>query len=233
MIKPLSGPRELLLMVAAWLVYFGVRAVSEGRASVARAHARELLRLEHRLGIAWERAVQQPVLDHHWLLVAANWVYVWGHWPVIAVSGLWLYRQRPAAYRELRTAFLVSGAIGIVVFAMFPVAPPRLAGVGLVDSVTRYSHAYRALQPRELTNIYAAFPSLHFGWDLLVGLALVRYGPAWIVRVVGALTPVAMALAVVATANHFVLDVVGGGAVAVTGLVIARWLLRDRPYSSG
>jgi hypothetical protein len=219
-------------MVAAWLVYFGIRAVSEGRAATAREHARGLLRLERRLGIAWEHAAQRPVLEHQWLMTAANWMYVWGHWPVIAVSAIWLFRRRPAAYRELRTAFLVSGAIGIVIFAMYPVAPPRLAGVGLLDSVTRYSHAYRALQPREVTNIYAAFPSLHFGWDLLVGLALVRHASWTVVRVFGVLAPIAMALAVVATANHFVLDVVGGGVVAVCGLLVARRLLRDRKYSA-
>ena len=116
--------------------------------------------------------------------------------------------------------------IGVVIFALYPVAPPRLADIGLLDSVTRYSHAYRALQPRELTNIYAAFPSLHFGWDLLVGIALYRYATWRVVRIAGLLAPVAMALAVVATANHFVIDVAAGGAVALTGLLAARHLLR-------
>ena len=118
-------------------------------------------------------------------LTAANWVYVWGHWPLDPSSALWLFHRRPAAYRELRLSFLLSGMIGVVVFALFPVAPPRLADIGLLDSVTRYSHAYRALQPRELTNIYAAFPSLHFGWDLLVGIALYRYATWRVVRFAG------------------------------------------------
>ena len=115
--------------------------------------------------------------------------------------------------------------IGVAIFALYPVAPPRLANVGLLDSVTRYSHAYRALQPRELTNIYAAFPSLHFGWDLLVGIALYRHATWRVVRIAGLAVPVAMALAVIATANHFVLDVPAGGAVALTGLLAARRLL--------
>ena len=116
----LSGRRELLIVIGAWLVYFGIRALSEGRASTARAHARDLLALEHRLGIAWERAGQRPIADHHWLLTAANWVYVWGHWPVIALTALWLFHRHPPAYRELRLAFLVSGAIGVVIFALYP-----------------------------------------------------------------------------------------------------------------
>jgi hypothetical protein len=93
--------------------------------------------------------------------------------------------------------------------------------------VTRYSHAYRALQPRELTNIYAAFPSLHFGWDLLVGLALFHHASWRVVRLAGLIAPAAMALAVVATANHFVVDVPAGGVVALAGLLLARRFLRS------
>jgi hypothetical protein len=221
----LNGWREILVLISAWLVYFGIRAFSEGRAEVARAHARSVLHLEQTLGIAWEQTAQRPLNEHHWLLTVANWVYVWGHWPVIAASALWLFHRRPAAYRELRLAFLLSGAIGVVIFALYPVAPPRLAGFGLLDSVTRYSHAYRALQPRELTNIYAAFPSLHFGWNLLVGIALFRCAPLRAVRIAAALAPAAMGLAVVATANHFVIDVPAGAFVAVSGLLAARWIL--------
>ena len=110
-------------------------------------------------------------------------------------------------------------------------APPRLAELGYLDSVTRYSQAYRALQPRALTNIYAAFPSLHFGWDLLVGLALSRHASSRALRAAGALAPAAMAFAVVMTANHFVIDVAAGGAVALAGMLVARRLLRGREYS--
>jgi PAP2 superfamily protein len=227
----LSGSREIVIVVGAWLVYFGIRALSEGRASLARAHSRDLLALERALGIDWERGSQRLIAHHHWLLTAANWMYVWGHWPVIAASALWLFRYHPMAYREVRLAFLVSGAIGIVVFALYPVAPPRLAELGYLDSVTRYSHAYRALQPRALTNVYAAFPSLHFGWDLIVGLALYRHASSRALRVAGVVAPVAMALAVVVTGNHFVIDVAAGGGVALAGVVVARRLLRSRGYS--
>ena len=224
-LRRLNGWHEIVILVSAWLVYFGIRAVSEGRAGLARAHSRALMRFETHLGVAWEHAVQRSFADHHWLITASNWVYVWGHWPLIAAVALWLFHRRPAAYRELRLAFLVSGSIGVVIFALYPVAPPRLAGFGLLDSVTRYSHAYRALQPRELTNIYAAFPSLHFGWDLLVGLALAREASWRALRIAGALAPAAMAVAVIATANHFVIDVPAGGAVALTGLFAARRIL--------
>ena len=154
-------------------------------------------------------------------MTLANWVYIWGHWPLIAVSAAWLFLHRPEGYRLMRTAIFASGAIGMIIFLAYPVAPPRLTGIGLTDTVTSYSHAYRALQPPSLMDRYAALPSLHFGWDLLVGLTLARFHPRTAVRVIGALMPVAMAFAVVVTANHYVVDVVVGGVVAMAGLGIA------------
>ena len=118
------------------------------------------------------------------LVTLANWVYIWGHWPVTAVSAAWLFRHRPEAYRLVRTAIFVSGAIGMIIFLGYPVAPPRLAGSGS-PTRSRALDAYRALQPPSLMDRYAALPSLHFGWDLLVGLTLARFHPR-LLRVIGA-----------------------------------------------
>ena len=205
-----------------------MRAATDDKASLAEAHARSLVHLEHTLGIERESDLQRVVIDHHWLVTLANWVYIWGHWPLIAVSAIWLFRHRPDAYRLMRTAIFISGAIGMIIFLAYPVAPPRLTGLGLTDTVTRYSHAYRALQPPSLMDRYAALPSLHFGWDLLVGLTLARFHPRTPVRVLGALMPVAMGLAVIATANHYMIDVIVGGIVAMTGLALATLLTRAR-----
>jgi membrane-associated phospholipid phosphatase len=220
--------RELVLVLAGLLVYFGVRAATTGKAGPATAHARSIIELEQTLGIAREGDLQRLILGHHALVTLANWVYIWGHWPLIAVSAAWLFRHRPDGYRLMRTAIFASGAIGMIIFLVYPVAPPRLTGLGLTDTVTSYSHSYRALQPPSLTDRYAAVPSLHFGWDMLVGLTLARFHPRTVVRVLAALMPVAMALAVVMTANHYVLDVIVGGIVAMAGLAIATPLLRWR-----
>jgi membrane-associated phospholipid phosphatase len=120
---------------------------------------------------------------------------------------------------------LLSGAVGMVVFALWPVAPPRLADLGLVDTVTEYSRSYRVLQPPAFTNQYAAMPSLHVGWDLLIGLAIIVAASRLWVRVVGGLLPVLMGWAVVATANHFVLDAV----VGVLLVLVSLWLVTRRP----
>jgi hypothetical protein len=227
------GPvREALVVSFAILVYFGVRNLTAGSADTAFANARHLISLEDALGIGWEDAVQSVTLRSELLIDAANWIYIWGHWPVIlgAAVGLYLYRRRH--YYLLRDGMIASGLIGFFLFALFPVAPPRLLDVGLVDTVTQRSDAYRALQPPGLTNQYAAFPSLHAGWNLLVGIVLVTAVASLAVRLAAVALPIAMSLAVVATANHFVVDVAGGVVVVLAGLAIAIFLQNRRDAST-
>src|SRR6185312_9767346 len=119
-------------------------------------------------------------------------------------------------YFRLRNAMLISGAIGLVIFTLFPLAPPRLAELGLVDTVTRSSDAYRVLQPTMFTNQYAAMPSLHVGWDLLVGLAILAAARGPLLRAFGAVMPVLMVAAVVLTANHYIVDAIAGATLTAT-----------------
>jgi hypothetical protein len=219
-------PRELLLVMTGLVLYFGVRGLTVGNVDQAVGNAADVVSLERDLDIYIEPRVQDVVNGVPFMTTLMNWVYVWGHWPVIAVTLLWLVLRHASGYRVMRNAMVISGAIGLVVFALFPVAPPRLAGLGLVDTVTEFSTSYRALQPQAFVNQYAAVPSLHVGWDLLVGLALLTYCEhrAW--RVIGVVLPCLMAVSVVATANHFVVDVVAGIVVVLVGLAAARLMER-------
>jgi hypothetical protein len=216
--------REVVLMLGAVLVYFAVRSLTEGSAEQALTNARSVVRLERFLGIFWEPQLQALIDGEQHLVTLANWVYIWGHWPVIALVGGWLLFERPATYRVVRTAFLISGAIGMVIFATFPVAPPRLADLGFMDTVALHSNSYRVLQPPALTNQYAAVPSLHFGWNLLAGIVLVQRARGPLVRMFGLLMPVLMLAAIVLTANHYILDAAAGAAVALLGLWSAQRL---------
>ena len=101
-------------------------------------------------------------------------MYIWADRPVIIATATVLYMSRPMYYRVFRNALITSGLIGFVFFYAVPTAPPRLLGNRFADTVLDYSHAYRALQPPSLTNQYAAMPSLHFGWNLVVGVVLLR-----------------------------------------------------------
>jgi hypothetical protein len=217
---------ELGIFALAYVVYFGVRAVTEGAAATAMDHALDLIRLEQRLGIAWEQALQDAVVGSGILLDAANAVYIYGHWPVIIVGGVLLFRYRRRHYYRLRNAALLSGVVGLVVFALFPVAPPRLTDLALVDTVTREAEGYRQLVPPELVNQYAAMPSFHAGWNVLLGIVVVRATSNWLLRALAVAGPAAMVLAVVATANHFVVDVIAGVAIVLAGLALVQAIER-------
>lgn len=231
--RPLTAlAREVVLIAFAILLYFGIRNLTVGSEAVAVANADRLIALERELGIRWEDALQDATVSRDALVTLANWVYIFGHWPVIlgVATGLYAFRRRH--YYLLRNAMFASGLIGFLCFMLFPVAPPRLLELGLVDTVTERSDAYRALQPPGLTNQYAAFPSLHVGWNLLVGIVVVLAVGALAVRLVALVLPATMALAVVVTANHFVVDVAAGVVVVLVGLALAVFLQRRQAAST-
>jgi hypothetical protein len=213
---------QILLMVGAALCYFGVRGLTQSSVAQALSNARALVNVERVLGLDWEGALQSPIIHDHILVTLTNWTYIYGHWPVIVTVLVVLFVRLPHRYYLLRNALFISGAIGLLIFALAPVAPPRLGVLDLVDTVTQRSSSYRALQPPGLINQYAAMPSLHFGWNLLVSIVLWRSGRNPAVRAFAVLMVPAMAYAVVATANHYVIDVLVGGAIAIAGLALAH-----------
>lgn len=225
--------KELSVAFVAALAYFAVRGLTEGSTADALRNAERVEDLQRWLGIMIEPDLQDLITHSTILVNVVNWIYIWAHWPLIAVVAAWLILRHPDQYRLTRNAFLISGGLGLIVFATFPVAPPRLTDLDVIDTVTENSRAYRILQPPAFTNQYAAMPSLHFGWNLLIGIAIYRVaGNVWL-KAFAILIPVAMGIAVVLTANHYILDAVAGGLFAMTGLFLASWLrrrarLRDR-----
>lgn len=219
---------QVSIVLLGVALYFQARGLTAGSPDVAFDHARDIIRFEERLGIDVESAVQAPVIGSWLLEPLANGIYIWGHWPVIVLTMVWLVSRHRAVFLRLRDAMLISGGLGLVVFVAYPVAPPRLVDPGLVDTISVRSHAYRVLQPPNFVNQYAAMPSLHAGWDLLVGLSIVAAASTLALRWVGYLLPVLMALAVVATANHYLVDVVAGVALALVGHAGALALERRR-----
>ncbi|HWV23241.1 MAG TPA: phosphatase PAP2 family protein [Thermomicrobiales bacterium] len=214
--------REVGIVSLAVFLYFFVRGLMDSSASLAESHAYRLVDIERWLGIFREPQVQDWVLRHDWLVWTVNAVYMYGHWPVLIATMIWLVWKRPAQFPIYRSALLISGAIGLVVFVTFPMAPPRfLPDLGFVDTVTLHTNAYRVLQPPAFTNQYASMPSLHVGWNLLMGIAIFRTTGNRIWRTFAVLMPLAMYLATILTANHFFLDGIIGSIVAITGLAIA------------
>jgi membrane-associated phospholipid phosphatase len=219
---------QVLLVLAGVVAYFLVRGRTEASASLARAHATHLLDVERALHVDVEPTFQKAVESSEAAETLANWIYIWGHWPVLIATMVWLvWRHRPQFLR-LRDAMLVSGALGMIVFVSYPVAPPRLMGASYVDTVTESSTAYRYLQPPAFVNQYAAMPSLHVGWDLLAGMAIFAATTSVALRVVACAMPALMAWAVIATGNHYVLDVVAGVTLVLIGHAVSLVLERRR-----
>ena len=209
-------------------LYFRIRNITEGSRDAAVAHAQDVVDLERQLGIYVEGSLQEPFLSSNALSGIANAVYIYGHWPVIVATMIWTAWRHRAVFLRLRDGMIVSGLLGMVVFVTWPLAPPRLADLGLVDTITEENTAYRVLQPTQFTNQFAAMPSLHAGWDLLVGIAIVTAASTAVVKAIGYAMPVLMTMSVVVTANHYILDVVAGIALVLVGHAAALALERRR-----
>lgn len=217
--------RETLLIVPAILFYFLVRGLVAPDTAQAMRHARRIIHFERWLGIYWEPAIQHRFIAHHTLVDLGNWVYIWAHWPLLSLIIIWLVLAHHDAYPRYRNAMMISGIIGMTIFLLYPVAPPRLVpNQGFTDTVTVYSQSYRILQPPALVDPFASMPSLHFGWDLLMGLAVIREARFWSVKVLGMLMPVAMLAAIVVTGNHYIVDALAGGSIVIVAIAAADQL---------
>lgn len=213
---------QFALIGIAAALYFLVRDLTKGQAALALANAEALVRLEQSLGLNLEAAAQALIIDHDWGIALFNWVYIYGHWPVIAATLVYTFTRSRHEYLMFRDAIIFSGAIGLVFFVLYPVAPPRLADPSSFFDSLELSKSYKILQPQGIVNRYAALPSFHVGWNLLAAIALWNARGLRRFRPATAMMPILMTLAVVLTANHWLIDVVAGAAIALTGLLSAR-----------
>lgn len=236
---------EGALVGIAFLLYFGVRGAVINRPEAAYDHALDIIDVQRWLGIFWEPDLNNWAKDHLFWAQTMNVIYFYLHFPLIIVFGIWLYYFRRDKYTLARDAFLASGAIALIVYWTYPVAPPRelpnLAAQfdpqapayvrGFLDTMKEYlGYGYQAQSTKAFVNPYAAMPSLHFGWDLLLGLAIVRAfwkeRLMWVLVPIGIFLPASQVFAITMTANHFFLDAAAGGIVALMGLGLAMALER-------
>lgn len=220
---------ELALVGLAFLLYFVVRANVIDRPEEAFANAESLVEIERSLGFFVEADWQKVILDHSFLVRIANFAYFWLDFPLIAIVGLVLFLRRKNDYKFTRDGLLASGALALITYNFFPVAPPRLVPeVGVIDTLQAFNNfSYQAQSTDFFVNPYAALPSLHVGWALVLAVGLVRACPGnLLVLGLAALHPVTQTVATVVTGNHYFVDAAAGLAVAALGLAAA--LLMDR-----
>ena len=218
-----SGLWDLTLIAVGFLLYYLVRGSMAADVSVAYSRAFDIVELERRLGLFWEKDMQAWAMSSRFLVDLFNSIYVYAHFPVIVVIGLWLFFFHRRRYVLFRNAFLISGAIGLIIFNWLPTAPPRLLPLvfGLIDTQLAFSPINYDMQPAAFVNKYAAMPSLHVGWNMLLGLAVFWTSRNVVLRTFAVVMPIVMFLSTVVTANHFIIDGLAGVVVALVGLALA------------
>jgi membrane-associated phospholipid phosphatase len=214
---------EVVLILFVTMAYFLTRGLIRGREGGAVDHANKLLGIENALHLNPERPIQHFTLHHEWLLQIANNFYLYAHLPVLIGVAVWLYVARPWAYPWFRNAFLISALFGLSMYVLLPVAPPRFMP-GFVDTMALYGFNVDGSAAGPLYNPYAAMPSLHVGWSLLAGIALIACARSWWLKAAGGALPILMTFAVIMTGNHYLLDVIAGAAVVLVSLTLsALW----------
>lgn len=223
---------ELLLIRVGYSAYSQVRMAAAGSRSTAEAHGEQIHAIEQFLFLDIEHWVNHAVVRTGWLEDFLNFYYTSFHFLIpLTVLGV-LYVRRPDAYRWARTALGFATVLALLGFWLYPLAPPRLMPeLGFVDTVhgvQDFSRPdYGSLTA--FTNQYAAMPSLHFGWSLWCGVVVVALAPRLWMKLLGLLHPFFTVCAIVGTANHWVLDAVGGAAVVAAGFGLVHVLAGARP----
>ena len=184
----------------------------------ATGNARHVFRLEQVTHIAWERGLQQWFLHFPDVVRGMNWFYLSSHFLVTGAFFVWLYWRDREGFSIFRDGFLLATAIALVIHWRYPTAPPRLAHMGVKDTIDLYSGVNIGRPHHErFSNPVAAVPSLHAGWALAVGAGLMLYARNLLLRVVGVMYPSAVLLTIVVTGNHFIFDAVAGALVMAVG----------------
>jgi hypothetical protein len=206
-----SGARaQVGLFLLAYLIYSAARWLIVGDLSTAQAHAEWIVDLERDFGVATEASVQQA-LSGTWAMWLLNHAYVAAQLVVVPGALVFVYRRSRTLYERLRNTILATWLISIPVYAAFPVAPPRLADMDLVDTIS--SQTGFAMDSNLTTSFYnelAAVPSLHVGFAVVVGVAVAAAVRNPAVKLVALLWGPVIGLAVVATGDHFVFDIAAG-----------------------
>jgi hypothetical protein len=231
----LSVRHSLRMEAVGALTLYGLYELARGLVgpdtAQADAHAHRLVALERSLHLFVEANVQRAVQTLPGLTSLLGVAYLTLHLAVTAGVLLWLHRRRSEGFPFVRTALLLASGLALVGFLVYPTAPPRLAGVGIVDTVSGGHVDLNRGLVSSLYNPYAALPSMHIGYALIVAAGLLRHGRRLHVRALGALYPPFVLLVIVATGNHFFLDAAAGALVAGLAAALAARLTR-RPATA-
>ncbi|MFH8515843.1 phosphatase PAP2 family protein [Streptomyces gelaticus] len=229
-LRSLRSPRrpriwfEVLLVAASYWVYSLVRnAVPEQRTAALR-NADWIWSAERYLGIAVEQTVNHAVNSVTWLIVSMNYYYATLHFVVTVCVLVWLFRCHPGRYAAARLALFATTGVALLGYYLYPLAPPRLMSSGHFIDTVLVHHTWGSMASgnfKNMSNQYAAMPSMHIGWSLWCGLTVFALASAPWARVLALLYPTLTLVVIVSTANHFWLDALGGMACLTFGYAVS------------
>ncbi len=195
--------------------------------------ATKVITLERSLHVFVEPSVQSWALRVHWLMDLADWTYLNAHYLVTPVALLYIYLRRNAAYSFVRNMFIIAMAIALVGYAAFPTAPPRLMPEwGFTDAISQFLHSSNSVDtgPAKLfVNFTAAVPSMHVCIAVMLSWPMCLLSRRWLFKLLWGVYPVWVTFVVIATGNHYLLDVVLGALTATVAALLAHGLESRAP----
>jgi membrane-associated phospholipid phosphatase len=212
--------RELAMLgLGIFLFYLG-RGLVEGQPNTALERSVDIFQLERSIGLSWEHQFQDIAQWSDVLRDYFNLVYIWGHFPLIAAVFVWLLMRHPREYYIFRNALLISAVTGLIIWAVAPTAPPRMLAP-FWDTLATNPPVGMVTQPEFLRNQFAAVPSYHAGWALVIECVVWSATRDWRLILLSTLITISMLVSVVATGNHYVLDVLVGSGMAMASFFAA------------
>jgi hypothetical protein len=215
------------LLVIAWLawLYDAITNLAPARETVALAHGRSILSFEQSLHVAPELSLNRWLAGHHTLGMISSYYYDNAHFAVTLALLGWVWWRRSDIYRPLRNSLVAINLLGLVVFWRYPVAPPRMLVSSGFSDVVASTHTIGSWHTGSLAteaDQFGAMPSLHIAWAVWCTLVLWRLSPRVWVRAVALLYPCLTVFAVLATGNHYLLDLLAGLATFAVAVALVR-----------
>lgn len=223
--------RQIGLLVFADLCYETVRGVADGKRSEAIAHGQSVIDLERATHTFFEPSLQSVFMPAHWVIDFANQIYLNSQFAIVIGFLTWLYLFRNDTFYFVRNMFMVSMAFALIGYSLYPTAPPRMfPQYGFVDTINDFSNVnHDSALAKVLINPYAAVPSMHCAFALMIGVTGVRVTKPWLCRAFWAAWPMLVLWVVIVTGNHYWFDAFLGAGVAAGSAFIAFRLSRIRP----
>jgi len=223
--------RQIGLLILVDLAYETVRGIADGQRAVAFAHGQQVIDFQQATHTFFEPDVQGFFLQWNWLVDFANQVYMNSQFAVVIAFFFWLYMFRNDSFYFVRNMFMVSMGLALIGYVLYPTAPPRLfPEYGFVDTINDFSNVnHDSALVKVFINPYAAVPSMHCAFALMVGLTAARLSRHWYTRTLWAMWPALVIWVVIVTGNHYWVDAALGALVALLSALTAQQLARARP----